>query len=301
MKHSRHRATCAEIELRFSIQQKTRITCREGALVRKRPRQALSWKLVPVCSVRGREQQKFPLHRIAQREALLIVRAYQRIQEKRFSLVAILLFPRCPAICRLVNARLFSLAAGHHINRCAIKRLHTAKVQVIRPGNAHQLPRLSRVRRAHNRPFGPCRPNDFSAAAVRHAYAPKICVRAGGPDGPPRSASRRNQQHACHAQPHGWGVYQGFGNFTSWGKDRSWRLSCARRGASGSSLPVETPRARKLGMARKTSAPFSPFQPAPGPETLPGIPVPLECACVACALCSRWSTALVREPARHAR
>src|SRR5436309_1706868 len=91
------------------------------------------------------QQEKFAVDGIAEREAVRFREASDRVEKKLLALIRILKFPRFAAVCRLVDARLFSFAAGHQIGNLLGERHDPAKVERVTPINGQALPRLAFV------------------------------------------------------------------------------------------------------------------------------------------------------------
>src|SRR5256885_13718845 len=110
-------------------------------------------------AVLGMEEEKFAVDGIAERRAILLRMASQRVQEKFLALACVLEIPGFAAVGRLVNAGLFACAAGHDVSDVSVECCNATKVAGSCAGHVQAPPRLALVERFQYHAVGTGHPN----------------------------------------------------------------------------------------------------------------------------------------------
>src|SRR5882762_7173533 len=159
-------------------------------------------------AVLGMEEEKFAVDGIAERRAILLRTASQRVQEKFLALACVLEIPGLAAVARLVNAGLFAFPARHEVGAGGVEGHDSAKVERVSACHVQALPGLALIERFQNYAVGAGRPNGrhrhaFFTGSVSGTHAAQIG------DGParlndlPSCPTRRSSDQVAQLAPAG--------------------------------------------------------------------------------------------------
>ena len=138
MKHARGAAAGDEVDFALVENSEAGIARGESAFAGKCRGHRVARQFFPVLAIGGADEHEFPVDGIAEREALRLGDAGERVEKKLLPRAGKLKLPGFAPVVRLIDARHFSRAAGHHVGQLFIEGLDSAQVERMRLGRIHE-------------------------------------------------------------------------------------------------------------------------------------------------------------------
>jgi hypothetical protein len=140
------------------------------------------------------DERKATAHRIADRQAVLLVPEGQGVEERLTLGVLELLDPSAAAVGRLINPRVRSRSGTQQVRGRRAERLDVAKIELVRTGHHADRPRLTAVRRAAVRALGAANPGHLGTHGRQSAEVRTRVDRLRLPLGLSRRLAQRQSQ-----------------------------------------------------------------------------------------------------------
>ena len=153
---------CADPDIAFALRENTSPARRKSAFVFQRWGDFIWCQNLPVCAaIIGVEQQKFPVNRIAHRNAVLLIPKRKGIKKRFRVFVFELQFPMLPTIRSFINPRRFPVTNTQQIRGVCAKRFDITEIQLLSIRDISNLPGLTTVKCATKSSFCAAHPNDL--------------------------------------------------------------------------------------------------------------------------------------------
>src|SRR6516225_10517409 len=145
MKHPRRPASRHKIEAPAGVYLQAAVAGRKGPFLRQGLWHSGRRQPLPPLAIPGVQNHEPSIERVAQRIAVGLRQALERIQKKLFALIGILELPARSPVRRLVDPRLRAFSARHQIGLGLVKYHHAAKIEILATFDPQSLPWFSQV------------------------------------------------------------------------------------------------------------------------------------------------------------